>query len=475
MVGMTRHIKFCAAGILMLFAALGATAQGDNPAGKWKGSITSDGVKVEAKLNIKSQQGGTFAATLDLNVGGQPAYGIPASECTYNAPTGELKVVFAAIGGLEVSGVQHGEELKGRIGGGGNYDSITLKRIEMPASVAAGTAYAIDSVTIKNGKVKLAATVTHPWEEGKYPALVLVSGSGPQDRDETIFNHKPFAAIADYLTQQGIVVVRYDDRGVGASTGDFASATTADFASDAAAAVKYARGLRYVNKEKVGVLGHSEGGVIAMMLAADGKKNAPDFIALMAAPGVPLKTILVRQNEESMSMLLPEERKGAFSALAASFFDDYIKSMGDRTADSARIAQFMDAAFAMVKPEMAEALKGQGVTKEALITQSVATMATPWFRYFLKIDPADYLSRINCSVLVLQGGRDKQVPADENITAIRNGLSKAKNNRLMVKRYEDLNHLFVPCRTGSLQEYPTISAPFSSQVLDDLAWWVSTR
>lgn len=197
---------------MMLVAALGATAQGDNPAGKWKGSITSDGVKVEAKLNIKSQQGGTFAATLDLNVGGQPAYGIPASECTYNAPTGELKVVFAAIGGLEVSGVQQGEELKGRIGGGGNYDSITLKRIEMPASVAAGTAYAIDSVTIKNGKIKLAATVTHPWEEGKYPALVLVSGSGPQDRDETIFNHKPFAAIADYLTQQGIVVIRYDDR-----------------------------------------------------------------------------------------------------------------------------------------------------------------------------------------------------------------------------------------------------------------------
>lgn len=454
---------------------MAASAQSESPAGKWKGSVTSDGVTVETKFEIKAQKGGAYTATLDLTVAGQSAYGIPASACNYDKNTSTLRLTFASLGGLEFNGTQAGEEMKGRIGGQGEYDSITLKRIEVPASVAAGTPYAIDSVTIKKGKVRLAATITHPWEEGKYPAVVLVSGSGPQDRDETLFNHKPFADIADYLTQQGIVVIRYDNRGVGESTGDFTTATTADFASDAAAALRYARKQKFVDKQRVGIMGHSEGGVVAMMLAADGKKKAPNFIVLMATPGISMRTILVRQNEEAMASILPNEKKAEFSELTARFFSKFAQSNGDRANDSAMIAEFVESSLALVTPEMLTQLEQRGLTKEAMVAQNLAVMSTPQFRYMLQLDPATYLARINCSVLVLQGERDRQVLADENIAAIRKGLDQAGNNRLMVKRYTDLNHLFVPSRTGSVQEYSTINAPFSAQVLDDLAWWVSTR
>lgn len=472
---MMNTIYSSAVGALLMLVAATAFAQSESPAGKWKGRLVSNGATVEAKFDIKVQKSQAYTATLDLAIDGQTAFGIPASTCTYDSTAHSLQLVFAALGGLEFSGTQSGEVLKGRIGGKGEYDSITLQRIEIPASVAAGTPYAIDTVLIKNGKVRLAGIATHPWEAGKYPALVLVSGSGPQDRDETVFNHKPFAAIADYLSQRGVVVLRYDDRGVGASSGDFAAATTADFASDAEAAVQFARKLGYVDKQRVGVLGHSEGGIVAMMLAAEGKKKAPNFIVLMAAPGVPMQTILARQNEESMALLLQEGKKEELSALAKKLFSDLAEGTGDRASDSMRVAQYVTSALALAKPEIMQMLTQQGMTQEAMIAQNIAVMSTPWFRHMLRIDPATYLSRIMCSVLVLQGDRDRQVLAEENISAIRKGLSQAKNNRLMVKRYGDLNHLFVPCRTGSVQEYPMLNAPFSRQTLEDLAWWVSTR
>ena len=223
------------------------------------------------------------------------------------------------------------------------------------------------------------------------------------------------------------------------------------------------------------MLGHSEGGIIAMMLAAEGKKEAPNFIVLMASPGVPMKTILVRQNEESMASLLPEEKRAEFQRLTEAFFEDYAKSNGNRTADSTRIAQFVERSFALISPETENLLAQHGVTRESLIAQNLSIMTTPWFLYAIKLDPATYLAHISCSVLAMQGERDRQVLADENVAAIREGLSKTNSCRLTVKRYADLNHLFIPCRTGSVQEYPTLNAPFSAAALDDLAWWVKTR
>ena len=472
---MTRFVYIYLAIAFLALTPRFAAAQNENPAGKWKGHFSKDGVRVEATFNVKPRTGATFSATMDLNIAGNSAFGLPASECTYDGAAKRLHLVFAAAGGLEFQGTQAGETLRGVIGALGEYDSLTLIRVETPATTIANTAYAIDSVTIKGKNARLAATVTHPWEKGKYPALVLVTGSGPQDRDETIFNHKPFEAIADHLTQQGIVVLRYDDRGVGGSTGDFATATTADFADDAAAAVRFARKLPYVDKDRVGVLGHSEGGIIAMMLAAEGKKEAPNFIVLMASPGVPMKTILVRQNEESMGPLLPEEKRAEFQRLTEAFFEDYAKSNGNRTADSTRIAQFVERSFALISPETENLLAQHGVTRESLIAQNLSAMTTPWFLYAIKLDPATYLTHISCSVLAMQGERDRQVLADENVAAIREGLSKTNSCRLTVKRYADLNHLFIPCRTGSVQEYPTLNAPFSAAALDDLAWWVKTR
>jgi pimeloyl-ACP methyl ester carboxylesterase len=280
--------------------------------------------------------------------------------------------------------------------------------------------YTTEEVTFRNEKdgATLAGTLTWPIgydpKSHKKPTVVLlVTGSGQQNRDEEIFEHKPFLVIADYLARQGIASLRYDDRATGASFGgDIASATTEDFSRDAAAGLKFLRGMKAFSK--VGLIGHSEGGAIAFILGA---KGMTDFIVSMAGPGVKGDTLLVMQQN--------------------------------------RVAELM------------------GITTKTSIAQlrkNEQLLKTPWFRWFIDYDPSADIKSTHCPVFAINGNRDCQVISQQNLTAIEQLLPKTKMTR--VKEYPGLNHLFQHCSTGNTNEYRQIEETISAEVLSDIAEWI---
>lgn len=299
--------------------------------------------------------------------------------------------------------------------------------------------------------VKLACTLTVPDGGKAYPAMALVTGSGPQDRDETVFGHKTFLVIADYLARRGIGVLRCDDRGTGKSSGRFLGATTADFSLDAEAAYQYLS--RRTDVTAVGIGGHSEGAVIAAMVAS--RRSDVSFVVMLAGTGV-------RGDEVSYA-------QGAAIRRA-------------RGASNAEIESYQSMARALVAMARrgsteAEMLK---VAREKYVSTPDAEriarlLADPWHRSFVGYDPAPMLSRIKCPVLVLNGDRDLQVLADQNVPAIEAALSKGGNQDVTVRRFPNLNHLFQTSTTGVPDEYPQIEETIAPVVLETMAEWLRKR
>ncbi len=306
--------------------------------------------------------------------------------------------------------------------------------------------YIVEDITFPNGDIALAGTLTMPTECASR-AVVLVSGSGQQDRDETLMEHKPFLVLSDYLTRRGIAVLRYDDRGFGKSGGNYMTSSVEDFATDAAAAIDYMRSRGF---SKVGIVGHSEGGMVALMLAAEGR---PDFIVALAAPGVDGRTLADSQFKAMLTATgLPQEvieanRKINNAAL------EIILSTGDREEMAARMKEL----FAGTPSAGSEQL----VIERNLL---------PVMQSILRFDPAKYYPRIACPVLAMNGEKDVQVIAALNLGGIRTGL--AHNPDLTVISYPGLNHLFQTAETGSLDEYRKIEETFNEKVMQDIADWL---
>ena len=294
-----------------------------------------------------------------------------------------------------------------------------LDEVKRPQTILPPYPYDTEEVTFRNEAdgATLAGTLTWPmgYDKKKKPTVVLlVTGSGQQNRDEELFNHKPFLVIADYLARQGIATLRYDDRATGASTGgDARSATSEDFARDAAAGLEYLR-----NKKSfamVGILGHSEGGLIAFLLGAQGKT---DFVVSLAGPGVKGDTLLVAQSNRIL-------------------------------------------ALTGMKPNM---------TVESY-RQQEAVQQMPWLRWFIDYDPSANISNTRCPVFALNGDYDCQVISSQNLTAIRQLLPQSKQN--LIKEYPTLNHLFQHSTTGLVTEYGQIEETISPEVLSDIAQWIN--
>lgn len=323
-------------------------------------------------------------------------------------------------------------------------------------------AYKIEEVKIENpaAKVSLAGTLTLPEKGKNFPAIILVSGSGPQDRDCDIFGHKLFWVMADYLTKRGFAVLRLDDRGFGKSTGDFATSTTADFATDIAAAFDFLQKDARLDKKKIGLLGHSEGGIIAPMLAAKNKKIA--FVVLMAAPAVPITELMVQQNK----------RIAELDGMSAETLDENLKILANiysqinapqnknKTADE--IFALIEKDIKNNSPELAEKIK----------TQLAFFLENKWFSYFLKIDPQSYLTQLTCPTLALQGGKDVQVTPDDNLPAMQTHLEKAKNKNFSCQLFPELNHLFQTADTGSPEEYAKSEETIAPEVLKVIGDWL---
>jgi pimeloyl-ACP methyl ester carboxylesterase len=327
--------------------------------------------------------------------------------------------------------------------------------------------YAIEEVSIENPAapgVTLAATLTIPAGDKPHPAVVLITGSGLQDRDETIAEHKPFWIIADHLSRNGIAVLRYDDRGFAKSTGDGSTATLEDFATDAYAAIAWLAKHPKIDGERVGLIGHSEGGVIAPLVASQHPKEV-DFLVLLAGTGVTGSEIVVHQLGLIMAAsgapaeLVEREQKNT-RAVHRALLD----------ADPANAKDAIEAVLRAAVAELPESERGDAAAIEATIATQVAVLTSPWMRHFLAYDPIPALKRVKVPVLMLFGDKDLQVDPEQNLAPMKAAL--AKNKRAEVVRFPGLNHLFQPATKGTPDEYAVIEQTVAVDVLQRMTTWL---
>ncbi|TLU92506.1 alpha/beta hydrolase [Dyadobacter sediminis] len=329
--------------------------------------------------------------------------------------------------------------------------------------------YYSDIVTFENttAKIKLAGTLTLPSRKGNFPVVILISGSGPQNRDEEMLGHKPFLVISDYLTRKGIAVLRFDDRGCGKSTGDFMTATSEDFAADVSSAIDYLKTRKEINKEKIGLAGHSEGGIIAPMIASVSEDVR--FMVLLAAPAIQLRKMMMIQNELiARAFGVPENEIVTLNTINSDIYE--MVTLSDNTAKlKADLTRYTDDERVKNVPVQ---LLPPGMSRKQYIDAQIATLSSRWAQYLLKYDPAVALEKVKCPVLALNGAKDLQVTSKDNLPAIQNALIKGGNKKVAVKEFPRLNHLFQECETGSPAEYRLIEQTFSPEALSEMSDWI---
>lgn len=456
---------------MLLLAMPHAYAQSPSPiAGDWMGSLQVPTGFLRLVVHINEDADGSLRATVDSP--DQGATGIPVDAVTY--ADGHLHLDLASIGGAYDGTLRaQADSIDGEWSQGGMSLPLVLGRttdapkMNRPQEPKPPYPYDIDEVAYLNvqDSVALAGTLTLPRSGGPFPAVVLITGSGAQDRDEQVFGHKPFLILADYLTRQGIAVLRADDRGVGGSSGDFKSATSEDFARDILAAIDYLKTRKEIDPKLIGLIGHSEGGIIAPMVAS--RSNDVAFIVLMAGTGLPGDEILHLQDsliskvdglsDSAIHTQLVQQKK-LFSIIEA---DTGV------TAER-KLRALMDTAVAN-EPEMSQM---DPAAKEQVISTQVHQLMSPWFRYFLTYDPAPALKQVRCPVLVINGAKDLQVPPDENLPAIEAALKAGGNKHYTVLKLPGLNHLFQSAKTGSPEEYATIEETMSPDALKQIGDWI---
>ncbi|MCE7039725.1 S9 family peptidase [Dyadobacter sp. CY312] len=338
--------------------------------------------------------------------------------------------------------------------------------IRRPQTPSPPYPYYSEEVSFKNQNVTLAGTLTLPSKTGKYPVVVLISGSGAQNRDGEMLNHKPFLVLADHLTRNGIGVLRYDDRGFGKSTGNFKPATSDDFSHDAESAVNFLKSRKDVDTAKIGLIGHSEGGLIAPMVAARSKDVA--VIVLLAGPGMELKKLLLIQDgliakaygmsDENVKKLVGINEK-AYELVIQS--TDINKLKTDMT-------RFVNENISKIPDKLIPAK----MTREQVAAARIESLSSPWFQYALKYNPEETLVKVKCPVLAINGEKDIQVVPEENLSAIKLALKKGGNTNVTTKELPNLNHLFQECKTGSPAEYGEIEQTFAPAALNEISGWI---
>jgi pimeloyl-ACP methyl ester carboxylesterase len=346
--------------------------------------------------------------------------------------------------------------------------------IHKPQTPMPPFAYKTEDIIYNNidGSIQYGATLTMPFGKGPFPAVILITGSGLQNRDEEFAGHKPFAVIADQLTTNGFAVLRVDDRGVGQTTGDVISATTLDFADDVNTGLNYLISLKEIDKSKLGLIGHSEGGMIAPILAARRKDICA--IVLLAAPGKSTTEILIEQNEAVYSSTgLSKEYVENYMELYASSIR-LIKNIADKEIAKNKLSGVVEEWINKTPPTIVAATTGiVNDNKKALFIESlVASFGSPWFQYFLNYEPQQFLEKLSCKVLAINGSRDIQIAAKSNLEGIEYALKNSKSKGYQIKEYEGLNHLFQKCKACTIQEYGTLEETISTDVLKDITAWL---
>ena len=436
--------------------------------GVWRALVTRNGVDLRLLLRITTDKHGSII-TLD-----SPDLGATNLPVLFSQDSQTVRFSVPASGArFEGTVSNDGATLNGIWTLPGQPEvTITFSRTTVaadtpprsrPQTPRAPFPYREEEVRFSNSTaegVTLAGTLTLPAGAGPFPAAVLLTGSGPQDRDETIQGHKPFAVLADHLARNGVAVLRYDDRGIGRSTGDFAAATSADFATDANAAVAFLRKRAEVDPKAIGFIGHSEGGMVASIAAVD--NHDVGFLILLAGPGTNLMQLLLTQQRLlGMSQGLSEEDTDRAEPVLANIYASVAKSVDAEDA-RARVR-------ALLTADTLAVLRIPEARRELLAQQ----LGSNWFRYFLQVDPPAFLSRIQVPVLALNGTLDLQVPADANLAAIRMALITAPD--ITIRKLEGLNHMFQTARSGAIGEYDDIQETFAPIALRVVAEWIHAR
>lgn len=440
--------------------------------GQWNGILKVQGMQLRLVFHVTKTTDG-FTATMDSP--DQKANGIPVTKTTFENP--KIKFEIAAIN-MEYNGELKEQEIIGVFKQNGQEFPLNLSRktiektiLKRPQEPVKPYPYYEEEVTFLNPKanISLAGTLTLPKKEGIYPAVILISGSGPQNRDEELMGHKPFLVISDFLTRNGIAVLRYDDRGFGSSIGDFKSATTADFATDVESALAYLKTRKEINPKQIGLIGHSEGGIIAPIVAS--KSKDVNCIILLAGTGIPGNELLLLQQEKMAKVSgMPDAEIKKLTAYNKKLFDLMLHST-----DVEKLKSDLRTELTQIIDNDTSAKIPNGMTKEKYIDGQLNQLTSPWMLYFVKFNPATALEKVKCPVLALNGEKDVQVPSKENLTAIKNALTKAGNKKVTTIEFPNLNHLFQECKTGSPEEYATIEQTFSPVVLDEMLKWIKTQ
>ncbi|HEX5149838.1 MAG TPA: alpha/beta fold hydrolase [Parafilimonas sp.] len=464
--------------ILFLFACFTVNAQADF-SGTWNGTLNVAG-ELHLVLHVTQLPDGSYSGTLDSP--DQNVSGIKCDKVEAITDASGNKLTFA-INNIKVSytgTLLNDSTLSGTFTQGAKLP-LDLHRSDIPYVAKVKNRpqtpkppfpYKSEEVVYSANGLQYGGTITIPQGSGSFPAVLLITGSGAQDRDETIFSHKPFAVLADALTRDGFIVLRVDDRGIGNSTGNFSASTTADFVNDVNASLNYLKSRHEVNNKKIGLLGHSEGAMIAPVVASQRKDI--NFTVLLAAPGVKIADLMAEQNAAVM-------RSMGIDSLLAENYKPVYKQLVNTIVSAPDTATAIHNALQVINNSQSKmdsaTLSKLGIyDREFYLKQMVTLCSTPWFKYFIQFDPKPYLTKLKkVKVLALNGSRDIQVVSRQNLPAVRSALVAGSTRTFEVKELPGLNHLFQTCTKCTVAEYGQLEETISPVALQTITNWLNAN
>jgi pimeloyl-ACP methyl ester carboxylesterase len=437
--------------------------------GSWLGKLNTGAIELRAIFNLSITGNDSLIATLD-----SPDQGVKNIKLGQVTLTGEvIKISAPALMGEYNGTIKNDTLIEGTWKQAGNTMALNLAKlktaftVKRPQDPKPPFPYTSEEVTFLNDKfnIKLAGTLTIPSGKGPFKTVILITGSGPQNRNEELLGHKPFLVIADYLSRYGIAVLRYDDRGVGNSQGNYSEATSADLATDAEAAFNFLKNYPKINNKEIGLVGHSEGGLIAPIVAASNPEIG--FVVSLAGPGVTGQQIIIRQSQDISR--LSGEKESAIrenTETTKKLYAVLRKEKDNKKAEVKILALYRDS-------EQKKKLSKE-VTEKAVnqLKMSFGANQYTWFRYFITTDPSTFWKNVECPVLALNGEKDVQVAAHENLPVIEKALKSGGNKNVKVIKLPGLNHLFQHCKTGLPSEYGAIEETFSPEALKIISDWI---
>lgn len=451
-----------------------------NVVGIWEGKLDV-GISLRIVFHIDQQADGSFKGTMDSP--DQNVKGIPCSNVIAKGDslTIEVKTINGNYKGLFIKD----STINGSWSQGVGSYALTINHVKeasvintvvkRPQTPQPPFGYSQEEVSYDNTdkSVHFGGTFTYPNGNEPFTTALLITGSGQQDRDETILNHKPFAVIADDLTKKGFAVLRVDDRGVGKTTGLVKGATSEDFAKDVEAGLAYLRTRKEVNQKKLGLIGHSEGGLIASIVAARNKDIS--FVIFLAGPGVKGKDLLSDQNEAILKASgVPADAALAYKILFRQIMEDAL-AINDSAAAFNKAWQDGLSWSKKQTPSVLASLNintNDSISSKKAVSTLLTAFSVPWMKYFLNSDPAPLIEKFHCKVLALDGSKDLQVIAASNLAGIENALKKSKSPSYEIKEMPGLNHLFQHCRKCTIVEYGELEETFAPEALEVMGNWL---